>query len=79
MLEFLATLAGRAGEPLERLATAKDLSRWLDAARLSSSTRCDHESLARARELREALYRIVTAARANQKAPAAYSARTAEM
>jgi len=70
VLEFLATLAGRAGEPLERLATAKDLSRWLDATRLSSGARCDREALARARELREALYRIVTAARANEKAPA---------
>jgi predicted RNA-binding Zn ribbon-like protein len=70
VLEFLATLAGRAGEPLERLATAKDLSRWLDATRLSSGARCDRESLARARELREALYRIVTGARASGKAPA---------
>lgn len=68
VLEFLATLASRAGEPLERLATAKDLSRWLDATRLASGARCDRESLARARELREAIYRVVVDARENRLA-----------
>jgi predicted RNA-binding Zn ribbon-like protein len=66
VLEFVATLAGRRREPLERLATPDDLSRWLDAAHLAAGAQCDHEALGSARELREALYRIVTAAREQQ-------------
>jgi predicted RNA-binding Zn ribbon-like protein len=66
VLELVATLAGRRGEPLERLATPDDLSHWLDATHLAAGARCDHEALGSARELREALYRIVTAAREQQ-------------
>jgi predicted RNA-binding Zn ribbon-like protein len=70
VLEFLATLAGRAGEPFERLATAKDLSRWLEATRLASGARCGHEALAHARALREAIYRLVVDAREQRLASA---------
>src|SRR5262249_18706685 len=70
VLEFLATLAGRRGDSLERLIAPGDLSRWLDATRLAGGARCDHETLERARALREAVYRIVTAARDKQLPPA---------
>jgi predicted RNA-binding Zn ribbon-like protein len=63
VLELLATLAGRRGESLDRLATPEDLSRWLEVAGVASGARCDRELLAQARDLREALYRLVTAAR----------------
>jgi predicted RNA-binding Zn ribbon-like protein len=66
VLEFLATLAGRRTEPLERLATPVDLSRWLDRAGLAADAPCNRRLLAQARELREALYRIVVAAREGQ-------------
>jgi predicted RNA-binding Zn ribbon-like protein len=76
VLEFVATLAGRRREPLERLATPDDLSHWLDAAHLAACAQCDHEALGSARELREALYRIVTAAR-EQQPPTADDVRVA--
>jgi predicted RNA-binding Zn ribbon-like protein len=63
VLEFLATLAGRRGEPLERLAAPDDLSHWLEFAGLASDARCNRALLAQARELREAVYRLVVAAR----------------
>src|SRR5206468_3977507 len=63
VLEFLATLASRRGEPFERLATPEDFSRWLELAGLASGVRCDRKLLAQTRELREAMYRIIAAAR----------------
>jgi predicted RNA-binding Zn ribbon-like protein len=71
VLDFLATLAGRRGEPLERLATPDDLSRWLDLTGLAFDARCDQKLLAQARELREALYRTVVAAREGRPPDAA--------
>jgi predicted RNA-binding Zn ribbon-like protein len=71
VLDFLATLAGRRREPLERLATPDDLSRWLEVTGLASDPRCDHRLLAQARELREALYRTVLTAREQRQPDAA--------
>jgi predicted RNA-binding Zn ribbon-like protein len=62
-LEFLATLAGRFGEPADRLRDPGDLSRWLDEAGLAHATRCDERLLADARELREAIYDVLDRAR----------------
>jgi len=61
VLEFLATHAGRRGEPLERLATPDDLTRWLALSRLAEGARCDVALLADAHELREAIYRVLAA------------------
>lgn len=68
VLEFLATLAQRQGEPLERLAEPDDLDRWLQLARLADRPRCNARLLARARELREAIYRLVSDVRDAQPA-----------
>jgi predicted RNA-binding Zn ribbon-like protein len=62
-LELLATLAGRFGEPGERLREPGDLARWLEQAGLAPATRCDERTLADARALREAIYRAVDSAR----------------
>jgi predicted RNA-binding Zn ribbon-like protein len=62
-LEFLATLAGRFGEPADRLRDPADLSRWLDQAGLAPATRCDERLLADARALREAIYDVLDHAR----------------
>lgn len=66
VLEFVATLARRRAEPVERLSEPSDLSRWLDLAQVARGVDCDQEQLADARDLREALYRLVAAARATQ-------------
>src|SRR5438034_4825010 len=71
VLELVATLANRRGEPLERLATPEDLSRWLELAGLAPGVRCDRKMLAQAHELREAMYRIITAAREGHRPAAA--------
>jgi predicted RNA-binding Zn ribbon-like protein len=63
VLELLATLARRRGAPVERLETPEDLSRWLDLAGLAAGAVCDRRLLLQARELREAIYRLVTDAR----------------
>jgi predicted RNA-binding Zn ribbon-like protein len=63
VLEFLATLAGRLGDPLERLAEPDDLSRWLESSGVAGGATCDRSLLTAARELREAIYRIVDAVR----------------
>jgi predicted RNA-binding Zn ribbon-like protein len=60
VLEFVATHAARHREPLERLATPRDLTRWLELSELASKARCDEELLDRARDLREAIYRTLT-------------------
>jgi predicted RNA-binding Zn ribbon-like protein len=74
VLDFLATLGNRAGGGNERLATPSDLDRWLaevglvgpgDGARPAST-----KQLSDARELREAIYRIVNATR-DRSGPAA--------
>jgi predicted RNA-binding Zn ribbon-like protein len=68
VLEFLATLAGRRGHLHERLATPKDLQRWLALSRLADGVRCDQELLAQARGLREAMYRVLIAGREGRRA-----------
>ena len=70
VLELLATLAGRRGEPLERLATPDDLSHWLELAGIAADVPCNSALLAQARELREALFRLLLAAREG-RSPAA--------
>jgi predicted RNA-binding Zn ribbon-like protein len=62
-LELLATLAGRFGEPAERLGEPGDLARWLEQGGLAPGTRCDERTLADARSLREAIYRALDSAR----------------
>jgi predicted RNA-binding Zn ribbon-like protein len=66
VLEFLATLAGRRDEPLERLCDPHDLTRWLELSGVAQRARCDRDLLGRAWELREAIFRIVAAARGAQ-------------
>jgi predicted RNA-binding Zn ribbon-like protein len=66
VLEFVATRAARDREPLERLATPADLTRWLELSSLAHRARCDSELLDRARDLREAIYRTLTRARDGQ-------------
>jgi len=62
-LEFLATLANRFDDPLDRLRTPRDLEQWLLHAEIACGVRCDDALLADARGLREAIYRSVDAAR----------------
>lgn len=66
VLELLATLARRRVEPVERLAGPADLSRWLELAGVASGVHPGRDDLDDARELREALYRLVDAARASR-------------
>jgi predicted RNA-binding Zn ribbon-like protein len=61
-LDFLATLGRREGA-VERLAVAGDLSRWLTEADIASAPRVRRELLADARELREAIRRLLYCAR----------------
>jgi predicted RNA-binding Zn ribbon-like protein len=61
VLELVATLAGRHSEPLERLSRPEDLSHWLERSKVAGGADCDHAHLVQARELREALYRLVVA------------------
>ena len=70
VLEFLATLAGRQTDPVERLGAPEDFVCWLELAGVAAGARCDEKLLAQARVLREALYRVVVAARGGH-APAA--------
>jgi predicted RNA-binding Zn ribbon-like protein len=67
-LEFVATLAGRKREPLDRLATRVDLSAWLEQAGLGTGIVSSEADLAAARELREAIYGLLHARRANRRA-----------
>jgi predicted RNA-binding Zn ribbon-like protein len=62
-LDFLATLGGRAGSRIERLAAPRDLSRWIDEAGIAAAPRASREQLDRARELREAIRRVLDCAR----------------
>jgi predicted RNA-binding Zn ribbon-like protein len=62
-LDFLATLGGRAGGQIERLATPRDLSRWLAEAGVAGAAPASRELLDAARELREAIRRVLGCAR----------------
>jgi predicted RNA-binding Zn ribbon-like protein len=66
-LELLATLAGRFRDPVDRLATPHDLEHWLVQAGLLQQARCRPVDLTHARELREAIYRSLDAARSNRR------------
>jgi predicted RNA-binding Zn ribbon-like protein len=67
VLEFVATRAGRLDEPYERLATPAALSRWLEQAGFASGADCDEALLDDACALREAIYRVLDAARAGRR------------
>jgi predicted RNA-binding Zn ribbon-like protein len=62
-LDFLATLGGREGNRVERLATAGDLSRWIAEAGIAAAPRVRTDLLRDARELREAIRRLLYCAR----------------
>jgi predicted RNA-binding Zn ribbon-like protein len=62
-LDFLATLGGRAGSRIERLATPPDLSRWIAEAGIASAAGASGQMLDDARELREAIRRVLDRAR----------------
>jgi predicted RNA-binding Zn ribbon-like protein len=67
VLEFLATLAGRHRQPAERLAATDDLTRWLTLTGLAPDAGCTPQQLAGARDLREAIYRLLQAARTGRR------------
>ena len=78
-LDFLATLGRRAGSPVERLAVASDLSRWIAEAGIgeagsaeagSAAPGASPELLDDARELREAIRRLLECAREGRRAGA---------
>ena len=62
-LDFLATLGGRPGNRIERLAAPPDLSRWIAEARIAGPADASRELLDDARELREAIRRVLASAR----------------
>jgi predicted RNA-binding Zn ribbon-like protein len=62
-LDFLATLGGRPGSRVERLAAPRDLSRWIAEAGIAAAPRASRELLDHARELREAIRRVLGCAR----------------
>jgi predicted RNA-binding Zn ribbon-like protein len=65
-LDFLATFADRHREGLERLREPADLDRWLRAAGLRTSRPANAQHLENARELREAINRLVRASMRGQ-------------
>jgi predicted RNA-binding Zn ribbon-like protein len=69
-LDFLATLGGRAGSRIERLAAPRDLDRWIAEAGIAAAPRTNPELLNDARELREAIRRVLGCAREGRR-PAA--------
>jgi predicted RNA-binding Zn ribbon-like protein len=62
-LDFLATLGGRPGNQSERLATPGDLSTWIAEAGIAAAPPARRELLDGARELREAIRRVLGCAR----------------
>lgn len=62
-LDFLATLSGRAGSRIERLAAPRDLDRWIAEAGIAAAPGATGQQLDDARELREAIYRVLDCAR----------------
>ena len=62
-LDFLATLGGRAGSRIERLAVPRDLSRWIAGAGMAAAPCASSELLDDARALREAIRRVLDCAR----------------
>jgi len=68
-LDFLATLGGKPESRIERLAVPADLSDWLAEEGVAGAARASPELLNRARELREAIRRVLDCAR-NYGSPA---------
>ena len=66
-LDFLATLGRRAGSQIERLAVPADLSRWISEAGIAAAPRASRELLDDARELREAIRRVLECAREGRR------------
>jgi predicted RNA-binding Zn ribbon-like protein len=66
-LDFLATLGRRAGSQTERLAVPADLSRWIAEAGIAAEPRASRELLENARELREAMRRVLECAREGRR------------
>jgi predicted RNA-binding Zn ribbon-like protein len=62
-LDFLATLGRRNDNPIERLAAPSDLSRWIAEAGIADTLPASREQLDDARELREAIRRLLSSAR----------------
>lgn len=62
-LDFLATLGGQPGSRIERLAAPGDLSRWIAEAGLAAAPDPSHQLLDDARQLREAIRRVLDSAR----------------
>jgi len=62
-LDFLATLGGRPDSGIERLASPRDLSHWIAEAGIAPAPRPSRELLVQARELREAIRRVLACAR----------------
>jgi predicted RNA-binding Zn ribbon-like protein len=66
-LDFVGTLADRNNRPTERLRDHQDLGRWFAEAGLAEEVPATNPAaLMRASRLREAIYRVVSPARAGQ-------------
>ena len=70
-LDFLATLGGPAGSQIERLAAPRDLSRWIAEAGIAAAPCATGQQLDDARELREAIRRVLECAREGRRPSAA--------
>ncbi len=66
-LDFLATLGGRAGSQIERLAAPPDLSGWIAEAGIAAAPCASRELLDGALELREAIRRVLECAREGRR------------
>lgn len=66
-LNFTSTLAERDMRSFDRWRDASDLARWFSEAGLHVPTHIGPHELQTARELREAIYRLVTAANGGRK------------
>jgi predicted RNA-binding Zn ribbon-like protein len=67
-LELAATLGGRRRQPVERLVRPSDLERWFRASNVASDISADDTLLADTRELRDAIHRVLVAAREGEAA-----------
>jgi predicted RNA-binding Zn ribbon-like protein len=70
-LNFLATLGGRPGSRIERLAAPGDLDRWIAEAGMAGEPQASGRLLDDAHELREAIRRLLDCAREGGRPSAA--------
>jgi predicted RNA-binding Zn ribbon-like protein len=70
-LDFLATLGRPAGDRIERLTDPSDLDRWIAEAGIAAAPRASGQLLDDARELREAIRRVLDCARSGGRPRAA--------